>query len=64
MVMLFLINPPMIHSQKKLNQTNMAIAGTINIASREKLHQELGLEYLHQRRWVRRLCLLYKILST
>ena len=32
--------------------------------SREKLYQELGLEYLQQRRWIRRLCLFYKVVST
>ena len=29
-----------------------------------KLYQELGLEYLQQRRWMRRLCLFYKVVST
>ena len=32
--------------------------------SREKMYQELDLEYLHQRKWMRRLCLLHKVLST
>ena len=32
--------------------------------SRKKLYQELGLEYLQQRRWMRRLCLFYKVAST
>ena len=41
-----------------------AITGAIKGSSREKLHQELGLEYLYQRRWARRLCLLYKFFST
>ena len=27
------------------------------------MYQELGLEYLYQRRWARRLCLLYKVFS-
>ena len=26
-----------------------------------KLYQELGLEHLHQRQWMRRLCLFYKV---
>ena len=30
-----------------------AITGTIKGASREKLYQELGLEYLQPRRWIR-----------
>ena len=36
----------------------LAITGTIKGSSLEKLYQELGLEYLYQRRWARRLCLL------
>ena len=36
-----------------------AIRGT----SREKLYQELGLEYLSDRRWCRRLCFFYKIIN-
>ena len=42
----------------------LAITGAIKGSSREKLYQELGLEYLYRRRWARRLCLLYKVLST
>ena len=38
----------------------LAITGAIKGSSREKLYQELGLEYLYQRR----LCLLYKVFST
>ena len=41
----------------------LAITGAIKGSSCDKLYQELGLEYLQQRRWVRRLCLLYKFLS-
>lgn len=55
-----MISLPMIHSQKiKTVQYRAALAITADIkgTSREKLHQELGLEYLHQRRWVRHLCL-------
>ena len=37
----------------------LAITGAIKGSSREKLYQELGLEYLYRRRWARRLCLLY-----
>ena len=32
--------------------------------SKEKLYQELGLESLKNRRWFRRLCHFYKIVST
>ena len=39
----------------------IAITGAIIGSSREKLYQELGLEYLYRRRWARRLCLLYKV---
>ena len=42
----------------------LAITGAINGTSRKKLYQELGLEYLQQRRWMRRLCLFYKVVST
>ena len=42
----------------------LAITGAIKGTSREKLYQELGLEYLQQRRWMRRLCLFYKVVST
>ena len=39
----------------------LAITRAIKGSSREKLYQELGLEYLYRRRWTRRLCLLYKV---
>ena len=42
----------------------LAITEAIKGASRDKLNQELELEYLQQRRWMRRFCLLYKFLST
>ena len=42
----------------------IAIAGAIKDTSCEKLHQEIGLEYLQKRRWMRRLCLFYKVVST
>ena len=42
----------------------LAITGAIKGTSREKVYQELGLEYLQQRRWRRRLCLFYKVVST
>ena len=40
----------------------LAIRGVITCSAPEKLYQELGLEYLHDRRWMRRLCLFYKVL--
>ena len=40
-----------------------AITGTIKGTSRGKLYQELGLKDLQQRRWVRRLCLFYEVVS-
>ena len=40
----------------------LAITGAIKGTSREKLYQELGLEYLQQRRWMRRLYLFYKVI--
>ena len=42
----------------------LVITGAIKGSSREKLYQELGLEYLYQRRCARRLYLLYKVFST
>ena len=42
----------------------LTITGAIKGSSREKLYQELGLEYLYRRRWARRLCLHYKVFST
>ena len=51
-------------SSKLFNTTALAITGAIKDISREKLYQELGLEYLQQRRSMRRLCLFYKVVST
>ena len=56
-------NLPTHHFPKKYN-TALAITGAIKGPSREKLYLELGLEYLYQRRWAGRLCLLYKVFST
>ena len=39
----------------------LAITGAIKRTSKEKLYNELGLEYLKDRRWMRRLCLFHKI---
>ena len=39
----------------------LAITGAIQGSFREKLYQKLGLEHLHQRWWMRRLCLFHKI---
>ena len=39
----------------------IAITGARRGASSEKLYQELGLESLKSRRWLRKLCLFYKI---
>ena len=39
----------------------LAITGAIRGASKERLYQELGLESLTLRRWLRKLCLFYKI---
>ena len=41
-----------------------AVTGAIREASREKLYQELGLESLQNRRWLRQLCSFQRILST
>ena len=42
----------------------LAITGAIRGTSKEKLYQELGLEFLKDRRWLRRMSYLYKIIST
>ena len=44
--------------------TALAITGAIKGTSREKLYQDLWLKYLQQRRWMRHLCLFYKVVST
>ena len=41
----------------------LAITGAIRGTSKEKIYQELGLEYLSSRRWLRRLCLFHKVLN-
>ena len=54
-------------SNKRWNiqyNATLTITGAIKDTSREKLRQELGLEYLQQRRWMRRLCLFFKVVST
>ena len=42
-------------------KTILPITKAIQGSSRGKLYQELGLEHLHQKRWMRRLCLFYKV---
>ena len=42
----------------------LAITGAIRGSSKGKLYQELGFESLKDRRWLRRLCYLYKIVNT
>ena len=41
----------------------LAITGAVRGTSREKLCQELVLEFLQQRRWCRKFCCLFKIMS-
>ena len=47
----------------ELVQYDVALTGAIKGSSRDKLYQELGLEYFQQRKRIRRLCLLYRFLS-
>ena len=42
----------------------LAITGTIQGASKEKLYQEIGLESLELRRWYRKLGMFYKIFKS
>ena len=41
----------------------LAITGTIQGTSREKIYLELGLESLKNRRWYKRLCCMFKIMN-
>ena len=41
----------------------LALTGATRSTSKEKIYQELGLESLRDRRWCRKLCLLYKVLE-
>ena len=43
---------------------SLAITGVIRGSSQEKLYQELGLESLRSRRWLRRMCYFYKLIKT
>ena len=45
-------------------KTCLAIKGAIQGTSREYLYNELRLESLSSRRWCRKLCTIYKLLST
>ena len=40
----------------------LAIIGAIRSLSREKVYKELGLKQPYHRRWMRRICSLYKVL--
>ena len=53
------------HQSLESLQYNAAIAitGAIRGTSSEKLFQELGLETLKSRRWLRKLCLFYKLIK-
>ena len=42
----------------------LAITGAIKCSSKEKLYQELGFESLKDRQWMRKLCHLYKVISS
>ena len=41
----------------------LALTGAIQGTSRDKFNQELGLESLKSRRWYKRLCCMYKIMT-
>ena len=42
----------------------LAITSAIKGSSKEKLYQELGFGSLKERQWMRKLCYLYKIMSS
>lgn len=44
-------------------KATLAITEAFKGTSKEKLYQELGRESLKDRKWLRRLCYLYKIVS-
>ena len=46
------------------HNASLAIAGAIRDTSQEKLYQELGLESLRSRRWLRRMYYFYKLIKT
>ena len=60
-----MLNPTIPVCQIKSIQYNaaLAITGAIRGASKEKLYQDLGLESLKDRRWLRPTSYLYKIIS-
>ena len=43
--------------------TRLALTGAIRGTSKDKIYQELELEFLWDRRWCRKLCFFYKILD-
>ena len=53
------------HENIESTQDNpaLAILGVVRGTSREKLHQDLGLQSLQQRHWYRKLCCLFKVIS-
>ena len=57
-----MINPTIPVCQIKLNPSN--ITGAIRGSSKEKLYQELELESLKDRWWLKGISYLYKIIST
>ena len=54
------------HAKMESIQYNacLAITGAIRGTSREKICQDLGLEFLQLRRWHRKLCLFYKVFKS
>ena len=42
----------------------LSITGTIKGSSKRKFHQELGFQSVKDRRWMRKLCYLYKVISS
>ena len=68
MWMSFITNLPNASFCKKIESVQynaaLAITGAVKGSSREKLHQASELEYLYQRRWARRLPLLYVVFPT
>ena len=59
------IQPSNAYSSKKIESVQynaaLAIMAAVKVSSSVRLYQELGLEYLYQRRCARRLCLNHKV---
>ena len=61
--LLFVLNEKINDLEKVQYRAAIAVSGAWKGTSRSKLYCELGWETLSQRRWLRRMCLFYKIVN-